>query len=323
MKKTIFLSLLAAMIAVCGANAKNSESLLVANLYHDGHMTPFYGQNALSEAHEAAEHGDTITLSGGTFGTKEATLTISKALTIIGAGIYDSYDYPETELAYQVQINITDNVDYPFHFEGVRTPLFNIIKVTPKSLITKCSLGEYYAYIDCYDEITIINSYVSCLRVGSSTKGVCNLINCRVFLEKTSFNLTNLYYIVADNCYFFNSTDDYQFFESTFRNCIFNSSKFRLSGCFSYYCYSTQEDLFTGITGNNNSYIQSSQLSDYRPTEENRNIIIGNDGTEAGTYGGVMPFNVIPTNPQITKFNVYSQSQNSKVVVELEVNGEE
>lgn len=47
---------------------------------------------------------------------------------------------------------------------------------------------------------------------------------------------------------------------------------------------------------------------------------LGSDGTEVGIYGGNLPFDATPTNPQITKFNVASKTTaDGKLSVDIEV----
>ena len=50
----------------------------------------------------------------------------------------------------------------------------------------------------------------------------------------------------------------------------------------------------------------------------------GSDGTEVGIYGGSLPFDPTPTNPQITKCNVASKSTaDGKLSVDIEVSAAE
>ncbi len=57
---------------------------LLATLNHNDSITVYYGSTALSQAYNAAESGDIITLSSGSF----AAVDIRKAITIRGAGMY-------------------------------------------------------------------------------------------------------------------------------------------------------------------------------------------------------------------------------------------
>ena len=59
-------------------------------------------------------------------------------------------------------------------------------------------------------------------------------------------------------------------------------------------------------------------------TEEAQAQYLGLDGTQVGIYGGNMPFDATPTNPQITKCNVASKSTaDGKLSVDIEVRAAE
>ena len=62
----------------------------------------------------------------------------------------------------------------------------------------------------------------------------------------------------------------------------------------------------------------------YELSEEKQKSYTGTDGTQVGIYGGNMPFDPIPSNPQITKCNVAAKSTaDGKLSVDIEVNGAE
>lgn len=61
------------------------------------------------------------------------------------------------------------------------------------------------------------------------------------------------------------------------------------------------------------------QLTDAAKTQ-----YLGTDGTEVGIYGGNLPFDPTPSNPQITKCNVAAKSTaDGKLSVDIEVNAAE
>lgn len=58
----------------------------------------------------------------------------------------------------------------------------------------------------------------------------------------------------------------------------------------------------------------------YELTDEALATYLGSDGTQVGIYGGNLPFDATPTNPQIKKCNVASRSTaDGKLSVEIEV----
>jgi hypothetical protein len=103
--KKLFLT----MVALVVATLSYAQNSLLATLSHDGDITTFYGASALKQAHEAAEHGDVITLSSGTFTSTD----ITKAITLRGAGWkFDVANHKEpTILSGDFTINIPETVD--------------------------------------------------------------------------------------------------------------------------------------------------------------------------------------------------------------------
>lgn len=77
--KKFFFSLL---LLIASIGAINAQSSAMATLSHNGKITVFYGKGALTEAHSAAQPGDIISLSSGTFTATD----ITKAITLRGAG---------------------------------------------------------------------------------------------------------------------------------------------------------------------------------------------------------------------------------------------
>lgn len=92
----------------------------LATLNHNDSITVFYGQSALEQAHAAAVNGDIITLSPGRFQTN-STLTITKAVTIRGAGMMDdTLGNTHTEIDRTVYFDIDTNLNDYLSVEGIR-----------------------------------------------------------------------------------------------------------------------------------------------------------------------------------------------------------
>lgn len=69
--------LLLAVVSIMFATTSFAQNALVASLSHEGDVTYFYGGKALQQAVEAAaESGDTINLSGGSFEASDITKAI-------------------------------------------------------------------------------------------------------------------------------------------------------------------------------------------------------------------------------------------------------
>lgn len=64
--------------------------------------------------------------------------------------------------------------------------------------------------------------------------------------------------------------------------------------------------------------------NEYKLTEAAKALIKGTDGTEVGIYGGNLPYDPTPTNPQISKFNVAAKTTaDGKLSVDIEVKSAE
>lgn len=113
MKKGL-LSLVAFVFATACAVAQGS---LLATLSHEGYITTFYGAQAWRLAHDAAVHGDVITLSSGTF----VATDITKAVTVRGAGMgIDTAAVTEpTVISGDFKINIADSGTSRLTLEGI------------------------------------------------------------------------------------------------------------------------------------------------------------------------------------------------------------
>ena len=111
--KKIALTAVAAIVSM----TMSAQDALVATLQHGDNMQAFYGGNALKEALEAAQTGDVISLSPGTF----TATNITKAVTIQGAG----YVQDPANNRYCTEIKGSFNIELPagekgLTFEGIK-----------------------------------------------------------------------------------------------------------------------------------------------------------------------------------------------------------
>ena len=173
----------------------------------------------------------------------------------------------------------------------------------------------------------------------------CNasLINC--ILKNPYMPSGGNSYFNFQNCVIFGLCNSYKWdiYRSSFNNCIIyvnlylsNSLDSTNSG-YNNLCINTDgyQNFFKDIiTNTNNSYETdftkvfkdyTGEYSDdltFELTDEAKQKYVGSDGKELGIYGGVMPFDATPSNPQITKLNVASKSTaNGKLSVDITVKG--
>lgn len=323
MKKLFSLALLAMM----AATAMYAQSTLVATLTHDDNISMFYGTYALQQAHAAAENGDVINLSGGGF----QAVSITKGLTIRGTGVLDALP---TTIIGDFSINIPTTVTDRLNFEGciisnditVQGTLSNayFLKDNISNVFISSSNGNMVngTFVNCnvnsfslYGSSTLhfVNSYVNDFLNYAPTKASATFINCvvRPYSGYAANNISSVQLVNSilwnDTGYIFNNLPS----TSSAWNCVAvgpgSGSVFKdLSA--KQNCKAADTDIF--IDGNVGNDL----------TDEAKAIYLGTDGTPVGKYGGVMPWSLVPTYPQITKMNVASKTTaDGKLSVEIEV----
>lgn len=346
MKKIVLL-----LTTLCVVLVSTAQSTLVATLSHNEQIKVFYGSGAFSAAHDAAEHGDIITLSGGVFNG----FTITKAVTVRGTGI--DVENP-TQISGYMWISITDETSDRFSMEGLLFQKNSVLTLNGNCadpIFQKCKfyilrIGDganisNLQMANCKVE-DAFNSYGSSTAILShcyingyekkNTNGKMQFLNCLIhgnlslFKSSSFINCilcgnqnnrsnggTNLPAdAVAMNCVAFNYAllfADYYYFNTDDSNpyALMQGSDVDCST-------STYEELFKTYRGRY-SDSESFELSD-----EAKERFLGTDGLQVGLYGGQYPFTVTPNYPRITKMNVAKQSTiDNKLSVEIEVSAAE
>lgn len=316
--KKFFVYLMAVVaMAVCSVSAF-AQNTLVATLTHGDEVSMFYGTNALQQACSAATHGDVINLSGGKFQSTK----ITKAVAVRGTGIHDTNP---TYIVNGFEVEIPANVTEKLSFEGCRITSMMTIKGTlSNAYFLKNSLAGVSVYssngkmdngmfVNCdvygmslYGQSTaqIINSYVEHF---SNSGKLASFVNCVVntcanpAIYKNSQFVSCIMY--QTNGYCFPST-------STAINCVgldANKKAFR-DMSLKENCSYAGMDIFQ----------ESNVWKDL--TDEAKAKYLGIDGTPVGKFGGMIPYDMTPSYPQITKMNVAAKTTaDGKLSVEIGV----
>lgn len=340
--KKFFFSLVAAMMC---ATATYAQSSMLATLSHNGEISTFYGATALRDAYNASDHGDIITLSSGSF----TAVNIKKALTIRGAGMQVdtiAKTYP-TIINGDFSIGIPDSIEQRLTMEGI----YNNFTITVKGTLKNASfLKNRFGTI--YPEGSSVRmknlTFIHCKLTNGLTLPVessASCVNCYLFeplctsTTSSNFEFTNcILRDVNGNMNFWTS--------SSFNNCIiyttYNSSNQydRIpSSSIAYYCLGKNgfNNVFTNIPNTTNmnligalSTVFKTYTGSYNDnetfelTDAAKTQYLGGDKTEVGIYGGNLPYDPTPTNPQITKCNVAAKSTaDGKLSVDIEVSAAE
>lgn len=307
-----------------------AQSSLLATLNHEGTITTFYGINALQQAHSAAVEGDVVTLSSGTF----ASVNITKAITLRGAGMtLDASTQTEpTVLANDFSIEIPDESTKRLTIEGIYSNQTITIKKLKNALFLKDRM--YYIAVNngCIaKDLTFIHCRITYYYYCYSSNNSASFQNCVL-----PSNISGKNFIFKNCIIGGGGTTVNQCANSEYKNCIIMPSQ-QPENTSTYY-----NNMFIGsttisnITNNTNVKVSSdderlnglnfsvSDDNDYKLTEEAKAIMKGTDGTEVGIYGGSLPYDPTPTNPQISKFNVAAKTTaDGKLSVDIEVKSAE
>ncbi len=328
MKK--ILSLMVALIVATLSYAQNS---LLATLSHGEDISMYYGSNALRDALNAAVSGDVINLSGGTFQSEN----ITKAVTIRGAGIDDAaptyisgfftINIPSSETGFLTMegircigggFSMTGTFSNPRFVKCVFSQLtFQSNSNIKNSLFANCKITDYIGFSGS-SSVQFINCYVG--SIGCDVGPELAFVNCVLYTTGPSIPSSQLL-----NCIICKQSDVWQNIlpSSTIAtNCVsigFSDDIFSSQSANTGNQASSYAEMFKDYTGG--LYTDDQR---YELTDEAKTTFLGDDGTEVGMYGGVMPYTSTPSYPQITRMNVAKKTTtDGKLSVEIEVSAAE
>lgn len=316
--KKFFVYLMAVVtMAVCSVSAF-AQNTLVATLTHGDEVSMFYGTNALRQACSAATHGDVINLSGGKFQSTK----ITKAVAVRGTGIHDANP---TYIVNAFDVEIPANVTEKLSFEGCRITNTMTIKGTlSNAYFLKNSLAG--VSVDSSNDKMDNGMFVNCDVYGMSLRGqsTAQIINSYVEQFSNSGKLASFV-----NCVINTNGYAHLYKCCQFVNCIMYGMS---GGCFPSTCsamncvdVSGYKNALNNISLKENcSYAgmdifqESNVWKDL--TDEAKAKYLGIDGTPVGKFGGMIPYNMTPSYPQITKMNVAAKTTaDGKLSVEIGV----
>ena len=337
MKKNL-LRLMMLFVAAVLTNNVFAQGSLLATLNHEGTISTFYGSQAWKNAHDAAANGDVITLSSGTF----VAVNITKAITVRGAGMgIDSTAVSEpTVITGDFTINIAEPGSNRLTLEGIYSnhTIYYTNVVNP--LFLKCRLKKVsYNYAE---DVLKDASFIHCRIAEVFNLGTNSSASCVNSVIQAPYSLSNS----TSNFEFINCCliGDMGFaYSSSFKNCIISDNEnghYINSSCTAYNCIClTANNYFRNITNATNkslteyatlfktytgAALDNLDSETFELTDAAKAQYLGAEGTEVGIYGGNLPFDPTPSNPQITKCNVAAKSTaDGKLSVDIEVNAAE
>ena len=339
--KKFLLSLVAFMLmSVTSALAQTS---LVATLSHDGKLSTYYGPDALSEAYEDAVDGDVITLSSGIF----KTITVSKAITIRGAGM-EKHDETLPTIIYNDDQSLKT-------FQITDIPNKKSLQIEGISFEALVEINDDYSNHVVSDVKFLKCKFIYSTSLSSTTT---SFINCKIMsglgLSESIFHRA---YVDAINCIIGSSNSgnglfavdhcvmlgNYEYlWKAIITNSIFtNASSYCIdndcvvSDCLGVESENDNRDYFADISTsdeNRNQMVYGYEKvfktfkgnadgsETYELTDEAAAKYLGSDGTQVGIYGGSMPFDPVPSSAQVKHFSVKtSEKDNGNISVTINV----
>ncbi len=322
--KKLFLTLMVSIITCAIAQAQTS---LVATLSHEGSATAYYGAEALTNAVAAAQNGDVITLSSGSFNAA----TIGKSITVRGAGmaVSEKGGLP-TIITGNMNVG-TDNVS----LEGLYiNETLTVSGYTNTNLsVVKCRMNTltYSGAGNAYN-----NRFIHC-KIASSIYTYNNasltMANCVICNPGGNgrYNISNSVLLYTGGNYWPSTIRNSSIYNSLIY-CSANDSKYSstvvlinnvgnsdvLWANSTIVSNGTVEDFFSLFKDFDGTYTDDTTFE----LSTTGAAYLGADDSQVGIYGGSLPFDPVPTNPQITKAKVAAKSSaDGKLSIELEVNG--
>ena len=322
--------MLVLMVALVGGISKSvAQSKLVATLTHGDDIRMFYGANALSQAHYAAQSGDVITLSGGEF----TGITITKSVILRGTG----FDATEPTIVQGTTLNITSSDTNHFSVEGIRFSSLSLSGSCVEPLFLKCYLGSVSTEEACHIKDAL---FVNCRVFFSMKQGYmsakfshCDISNFNIvsnlqlkvqFINSVVSGYSLSYFrnssFINSILICSNSSSDALPAETVAMNCVVLTK----SSYYTVFSKMQGSEISCYVLPYDNILQFFSNSGNRELSDEAKTTYLGTDGTEVGLYGGKYPYTTTPAYPRITKLNVSKQTTpDGKLSVDIEVSAAE
>ena len=334
MKKTLFLSLLAAVLFGVSSYAETQQTIL---LLHEGTGRNF-APNQMQEAVNAAVADDTLYLNEGVYPLAGDTLTIDKEVNIIGAGI-------NTRLLGTIDVSIPDSVTLSGRLLDALCLTKDLVVSRPVNRLKFRKVQFEGSMIwnattrDVELDRCYINNFESSIKLKSS-----NAVNCKIACESiVSDNYGNL--VSFMNCaikeiviYVGNSSLGHRigFSYSTYLNCIIYNLKGSSSGVYNLGTNETKNATYQYSTLNINTkyrgivehcYNADSGILDWSQNSgcslSQEEMIekgwLGNDGSVVGLEGGSAPYTLIPNGIRVRQSKLSIDGEQKTLNVNLKL----
>ena len=289
-----------------------AQDTFVATLEHNGEYTNFYNNTALTAAYEAAEDGDVITLSSGTF----TCPNITKGVTIRGIGLAQLEQNKKTYISTAFDVYAQD-ASRTVNLEGLY--LQNTMNIysdgsaetagTVNIIKTRCNAVNVLEKDSPTDTTTVQVNFYNCWMNGefksnSASYTDIKVMNCYI-TGKCYTARSEVSNTMFRNCYLYFADFRYMAY-SAFENSIIRysgsyydalpSSAIAINSITMSYNGYNDGGVFRNVSYNENC-IDISSITDLTKVfsdqanfilqEEFAKKYLGTDGKEVGMYGGI------------------------------------
>lgn len=305
MKKNVLIVI--GMLMLCMSNFAENKATIF--LWHNGQVTT-YDVHELSSAVNDAVNGDTIFLANGLFSpTVSTSIDITKSITLIGAGMGESYRDAVQGGGSCLGVNYDIYIKSPnVRFENVFI-WNNVYLYDNNCKFKKC---RFRGSINCDNHpINMENCYVY--------EGVSNFTNSKFYNSFVGlYNGTESEFLNCD----LTSSDEkaYETSSSTFSGCRLESIASKgLKNCVLFNCLYDSHYSPSSLNNRTNCYAYYGEVTDLSISDLQSNGYLGIDGTVVGRYGGETPFTLAPNQPVVTANSITLDYENKQLNVSLEV----
>lgn len=318
--KKITLFLIIMFVAVAFSTAQKSVAL-----HSNGTTTIFGGDTPLTQAYTAAITGDTLYVSGGTFSLPVA---FNKGLVIIGAGYHPEYTDTTQKtyiynpggitLGHDASNTYLEGLEFS-HSLGVSTGVitnFTIIRCKFNAALscTGPSIPTYATITQC--DISgvlqlngVANSLISnCIIRNRLTYSSNNTIKNNIFTMVSGsvvldYSDTNIFW---NNIFSYNGG-------AIISNSTNNNFQYNIFPLANQSLGSSPTDLNNYKAIDLSTVYVNASEGDYHLLPDASTTYLGDDGTEVGLFGGVLPFKegAIPINPHISQKSIQTTTDSN------------
>jgi hypothetical protein len=336
------------LLLICAGNVFTSKAQQVVALHQSGDTRFFSGTDAFRLAYDAANSGDTIYLSGGSFTAPD---TIAKTITVFGAGHFPEFTGPTgqtllsghvilaegAENTYLEGLHLTERLifarDHRVDDVVVRRCRIDGQVLLEKSgtgtnysnntLLTECTLtyGSGHSFHNSRN-LTLTNSIVFGASMG--VLSYATITNSLFFYPASSVGMFYIGdYTVVKNCVIANN----KLFSSTNNFSFLNNVLFNVETAPNFY-NNTGSNNHYGVTRENFFVEQEDKIFDYTHDYhlQSPESFLGTDGTQVGIYGGMHPWKEgsVPMIPHIISKSIsHSVDAEGNLKVEINVSAQE